>query len=211
MASPAIVTVDQVVLMAIILGVFGLIGFRRGANRELLTLVGMAIVFVLLTQLLDNLTPIINRLHKLGRFALGGGIMADDPTVVWGQVKGLPGLISTDGDQRNLGTLLFALLAGVSYFIGSRAAPPANNSMSRVLGLLLGAVNGFIIASYLFRYALVTTKATIELSSGEMRETVMSGQTIGRIVTLLVVALIALGLYGATRGRSSRGGGRDSD
>jgi uncharacterized membrane protein required for colicin V production len=203
MDNPATVTVDQVVLMALILGVFGLIGFRRGANRELLTLVGVAISFVLLTQLLDDLSPIINRLHKLGRFALGGGIMADDPTIVWGQVKGLPGLIATEAHQRNLGALLFALLTSASYYIGFRAAPPASTPMSRFLGLLLGAVNGFIIASYLFRYALVTTKATIELSSGEMRETVMSGQTIGKIVTLLIVALIAFGLYGATRRRSS--------
>jgi len=203
MDSAATVTVDQVVLMALILGVFGLVGFRRGANRELLTLVGVAISFVLLTQLLDSLAPLVNRFHRLGRFALQGGLTADDPTVAWGQVKGLPALIESDAHKRNLGTLVFALLVAVSYYVGFRAAPGANNGMSRVLGLLLGAVNGFIIASYLFRYALVTTKATIELSSGEMRETLMSGETIGRIATLLIVALIALGLYGATRRRSS--------
>ncbi len=203
MGSAATVTIDQVVLMALILGVFGVLGFRRGANRELVTLVGIAIAFVLLTQLSDAIVPIVNKLHRMGRFVVRGGLLADDPTVVWGEVKNLPMLVSSEAHRRNLATLLFALLVAVSYIAGSRAAADGGNSLSRILGLVLGAVNGFIIASYLFRYALVATKATIELSSGAMRETVMSGQTVGKIIVALVLALIALGLYGASRRRSS--------
>ncbi len=203
MGNATTVTIDQVVLMALILGVFGLVGFRRGANRELITLVGIAISFVVLTQLLEVIVPVVNKLHRLARFATQGGLLADDPTVAWGEVKNLPMLITTEAQRRNLGALLFALLVGASYYVGFRAAPPASNTMSRVLGLVLGGVNGFIIASYLFRYALVATKATIELSSGAMRDTVMSGQTIGRIAVALVLALIALGLYGASHKRPS--------
>ncbi len=203
MGNATTVTVDQVVLMALILGVFALIGFRRGVSRELATLMGVAISFLLVTHLLDNMTPWVNKIWRMARFVVKGGLTADDPVTVWNQVKTLPALVGTDAAQRNLGAIVFALLVAMSYYAGFRAQQPASGAMSRVLGLVLGAVNGFFIASYLFRYVLVTTKATIELSSGEMREAVMSGQTIGRILTVLVVALIALGLYGASRGRSS--------
>ena len=211
MTDLATITVDQVVLMGIILGVFGLIGWRRGANRELLTLVGIAIIFVALTQLLDGLVPLVNKLYRLLRFALAGGLTADEPVAAWDKVKDLPLLITTDAARRNLGALVFALLALLSYYLGFRLAAPASGAMSHLLGLLLGAVDGFIIASYLFRYALVATSATIELSSGAMRETVMSGQTIGKIAVLLILALIALGLYGASCGRPSGGGRRGPD
>ena len=203
MTSAPSVTIDQSVLLILILGLFALIGLRRGANRELVTVVGLVISYLLVTLTLDSLVPWVNKLYRLARFALAGGLTADDPVTAWSQVQSLPLLVSTDVARRNLGLACFAVLATISYYVGSRTAPQGVSAIARLVGLLLGAVNGFVVASYLFRHALVSASATIEVASGAVRATVTSSQTVGKIVVVLVVALIAFGLHGASGGRPS--------
>ena len=70
--------VDQYALIGVTLCLFGFLGFRRGANRELRSMIGIGLAMLLASVLVPNLGTQINFLHKLGCFALA--VMDSDPS-----------------------------------------------------------------------------------------------------------------------------------
>ena len=196
--------VNQYILMGIMLGTFGFIGFRRGVNRELLSVVGVAVAILISGGLASKVGPQVNLFYKLVRFVLGGGFSGGDPVAAWQKTSSLPDLIQTQEDLQVFSLLIFFLVVMLFYLWGQRRIADPNSLMLRILGALTGVINGFLIAYYLVPIVLPAPKAVITLPSGEVRQTLTSGQMIARMVAFFVFVLIALGLYTAS-GRKKQG------
>lgn len=193
--------VNQYLLVGLTLALFGFVGFRRGVNRELFSMVGIGLGMLLANVLAPQLGPQVNRFYRLTRFALGGGITGDDPVSAWQRVRELPDLISTPGDVQLLLVLVFVVTALFFYLWGQGRIAVAYSLTSRLLGLLAGGVNGFLVAYYLFPLLFPEPKAVITLPSDEVTAVLSNSQTIALASVFFVIVLIAFGLHSASRSR----------
>ena len=193
--------VNQNLMMGLALGIFGFLGFRRGVNRELLLLIGIALAIWVSSQFAPVIGPQVNRFYKIGRFALSGGLTSQDPTAAWQETNALPDLVHSE-DVSIVGVVLFVLIASYFYYLSQRRFPDPTSAMLKLLGAFAGLVNGFLVTYYLFPIVFSGTSATINLPSGEVQQTLTSQQTIAQIVAFLVFVLIALGLHSATPPRN---------
>lgn len=193
--------VSQYMLVGLTLGLFAFVGFRRGVNRELLSMVGIGLGMLLATVLAPGLGPQVNRFYRLARFSLGGGLTADDPTAAWQKARELPNFVRTPADEQFLSVVVFAVIALLFYLWGQGRAATAHSLTSRVLGLLAGGINGFLVAYFLFPLIFPEPRAVITVPSGDISAALSSSQTIALAGVFFVVVLIAFGLHSASRSR----------
>jgi uncharacterized membrane protein required for colicin V production len=192
------VNISQYALLGITLAVFGLLGFRRGVNRELLLMVGIAVAMLLANSIGPALIPVVNQLYRLLRFAVSGGLGGADPTAAWQASKQLPDLVSATRDAQFVVIGVFVLIVLTFYAWGQRRVAEPRSFMSKILGLLAGGINGFLVAYYLFPVLLAQSGAGTSLPSQEISAILTSGQTIALVIVVFMVLLIAFGLYNST-------------
>jgi hypothetical protein len=196
--------VNQYMLIGFTLALFGFVGFRRGANRELISMIGVAIGVMFSNALAVALRPGINRLNVLVRFALAGGISAEDPTTIYQTYKNLPELVKAS-DQLFLSFIIFAIIIWVFYFYGEKRIAGPHALASRIVGLLAGGINGFLVGFYLFPMLFPKTRAVINLPGNVVNRTLGDSKTWALAVFFFIVVLVIFGLY------SSSGPGKRRD
>lgn len=202
------VNVSEYLLMGLALGLFALIGFRRGVHRELISLIGIGLGMLIANGMTAALTPTVNHYYRMLQFAVKGGLSAPDPTAAWAASQSAPALIRTTTQQQTLGVAIFAVVALIFVGIGQwRGAPPRSFGL-RVLGVLMGLINGFLVARFLTPVLFAAPRALIALPSGEVQAALNNSQTIAFVILFFVLVLIALGLYSASgsKGRGGQGG-----
>jgi len=190
-------TVNQYLLLGITLAVFGFLGFRRGINRELLSMVGIGLGMVISGNAGPALQPQVNRFYRMFRFAVGGGLTSSDPAAAWTKASQLPGIVTTSAQIQLLSLLVFIFIALVFYFMGQRLFPTAKSVMVKFLGLLAGGINGFLTSYYLFPLFLNESRAVVVLPGEEVTTTLSTPDNIALVAVFFVVVLIAFGLYSA--------------
>jgi hypothetical protein len=191
-------TIDQYVIVGAALVVFGFIGLQRGVHRELFSMVGIGIGALLSGWLARALAPQINRMYRLGRFALEGGLSGEDPAAAWRRIGAMPDLVQSADDRLFVSVVIFCLIVLTAYLWGQRRAPAPFVLLPRLLGLLAGALNGFLVCYYLVPLVFPKPRAIIAVSSGDVRDVLASGQTLAFVAVSLVAILIAFGLYNAS-------------
>ncbi len=190
--------VSQYAVMGLALGLFGFLGFRRGVNRELLSLIGVGIGMLLATQFASSLVPSVNRFYKLGRLAMSGGLASDNPLGAWQSVQQLPALVRTPEDIELLGMIVFLMVFGFSYLISQKCFPAPESLTLRILGLGLGVITGFLFIYYLMPIIFYGSTMVITLPSGEVRNTLFQEQGPAKMAALFVLVLIVFGVYTAS-------------
>jgi len=189
--------VSQSLVLGLAIGLFGLIGFRRGVNRELLFAVGIVLGVLLASELSGALEPYVNRFYRLG-------ITSNDPAAAWQELKDEPLLIRDAQGQRNLSVGVFIATALLFYLLGEGSLPAPGSPILRLLGFLAGCVNGYLIAYYLVPIIFAKPVAVIAMAGGEMRQTLTDADTIARVVLISIIVLIAFGLVSASGARRGR-------
>jgi hypothetical protein len=146
-----VIAIDYSTLTLVVILLFAAIGFTRGWLREGIT----TVVLVFLVLLLYNpevVSPIVNMLNKV--LKLVSVVIQDafqfDLAAMAQAAKQTPDLFSP-GNPYNFLMWALIVLVGLS-FLGSRIliGGTSLSAFSRILGGILGAVNGFIAIS-LFR------------------------------------------------------------
>jgi len=189
-------SLDQYALIGATLALFGFLGFLRGVNRELRSMIGIGLGMLLASVMVPNMGKQINSLYKLGRFAV---VTIDvDPETAWREVQMLPDLIQTSADLRFASLLVFCLVGLVFYLWGQGRSVAPPSLVSKVLGLVAGGINGFLVAYYAFPLLLPRSEAVITVPSGRINATLANSRSMALVAVFIVVILIALGL------RSSR-------
>ncbi len=185
-------------LLGVTLSLFGFVGFRRGVNRELLSLIGIALGMWLAGNLGVAVKAWVNLFFKLGRFALTGGLTSDDPMAAWEEARNQLDLVQGSAQEQFLVLVAFVLIVLVFYQWGQRRFPAPDAFMLRVLGLLAGGINGFLVAYYLLPLLFPTPTTVINVPTGELRATLTDGQTVAVVIVFFVIVLIGFGLYSAS-------------
>jgi len=188
--------------------VFGLIGFLRGVAREIITIIGIIIAYLFIVVGESFLVRWVNKFTQMASFALQGGLAADDPTVAWGKVSGLPPLINTDGEKLVLRLAVFISLVFLAYVVGNKrlsgkavtfgplAIYPNLPLLSRFLGLASGLIEGYLIAYFVLPEIFPKTKTVISVPTGTTVE--FLGEYMPFVFVGFVVILIAFGLRSAS-------------
>ncbi|NLG26315.1 MAG: CvpA family protein, partial [Chloroflexi bacterium] len=156
-------SIDQFMLLGITLALFAWLGWKRGINRELLSLVGIGAGILMATQAAETLKPVVNRVYGLAQTATAGGAVAGGPAPV-----------STPAQLQSLALAVFVVLVLVVYLAGQRLAASPASGGARLLGLMAGALNGFGVAYYVFPSLLKKPRAVILLPGEQIKSTLNS-------------------------------------
>ncbi len=140
--------------------IFGIVGFTRGARRELITTVFILFAYLLTTWWFEGYIGAINRIYRLIRIALSGALTSDNPGQALERVRGLPPLISETDEATAVRLITFIAIVWVGYLLSRRARrvltpvgiatlrrPP--DLLARFAGAVAGAINGFLILYYI--------------------------------------------------------------
>lgn len=202
-------TVSQYLVMGLGIGIFAVIGFRRGASRELLLIAGIGLGMLAAQALASSLAPVVSKYYRLAQFAITGGINADDPGAAWQEAKNLPALIEGAREIELFGLALFGVITLLFFLAGQWWGAKAQGFPHRLLGMLFGAVSGFLIMRFALPILLVEPQTVIALPAEQVNQTLINARTVARVAVFFVCVLIALGLFTARGGRGApMGGGR---
>lgn len=203
-------------LIVLFCGLFAILGFTRGVRAETWVMAFILIAFVVLQTLGDTVVKYANQIYRLLGFALAGGIIADNPVEIWQRFAGKPPLIETETEKVLFRLALFllfyllGLLAGRIAVrrkltpLGFRLIRQLPDLGERLLGTVLGAVNGFLIAMFVLPRVLPAEKETVIVVPKTRVITDFMTENLGNIAFAVIVVIILLGLM-ATGGIRQRG------
>ena len=196
--------------------VFIVVGFIRGVRAEGWVTVFILIAFFVLRVFGDTLITYANRIYKLLRFALAGGIIAENPVEIWQQFADKPPLIESDAKKLLFRMALFLVLYLLGLVAGriavKRKLVPVGFQLirqlpdlgERLLGAVLGALNGFLIAFFVLPRVLPAEKETVIVVPKTSIVTHFMTENLVNIAFAVIVVIILLGLM-ATGGIRQRG------
>lgn len=202
----------QVVLLVVVI-VFGLIGFSRGAQREFLVTVAVLFAGVLVQVGHSWLLFWINRMYKMMLFVHSGGMGASDPSAAWAKVRALPDLIVNPQQQLYMTLAVFAAIVLLAYLLGELIfrqklkpvsvwalpavfIPTSPHFFARFLGLILGAVNGYLIFRFLVPRLFPVAKTVVVVPTGSLTD--FLGKNINYVFIIIVAVLILWGWLAST-------------
>ncbi len=205
----------QAVLLAVVI-VFGFIGFSRGAQREFLVTVAVLFAGVLVQVGHKWLLFWVNRMYKMMLFTRSGGMGASDPSAAWVKVRALPDLIVSSQQQLYMTLAVFAAIVLLAYLLGelvfrqklkpvsvlalpSVVLPTSPHFFARFLGLILGAVNGYLIFRFLIPRLFPVAKTVVVVPTGSLTD--LLGKNIN-YVFIVIVAVLILWAWLASTGRN---------
>jgi len=180
--------------------VFGYVGWRRGLTVSLWMLAALAIGIMFSDRIAKPLEPWINFTWKVTLALVRE--RAFSPEEMFKAAVKQPALITQAVHRMYLGTIAFLLLLLLGFLIGRarafKARPP--RAMTRILATLVGAVNGYLVAFFLFPRYLITPTTVITMSNVNIRNFLQVQLGLPILITVLVV--ITVGVLGAREGRS---------
>lgn len=196
--------------------VFVVVGFVRGVRAEAWITAFILIAFLILRLAGDTLITWTNRIYRLSRFALAGGIIAENPVDIWQKFADKPPLIETDVEKLLFRMGLFLVLYLLGLIIGrlsvQRKLVPVSLQLvrklpdlgERVMGAVLGGVNGFLIAFFVLPRVLPVDKETVIVVPKTSIVTDFMTENLVNVAFVVLVIIILLGLM-ATGGIRQRG------
>ena len=201
MAKAVELSREGLLLVGGLLGLFAILGYRRGINRELLALVGIVAAILVASQMGAMARPIINRFYKLGKLAIVVALGADDLGAEYAKINSQPVLFS-ESNQDVLDLLIVIGLVCITYVASNVMAKGPQAFFQRMLGLFMGGLNGYLVAIYLVPKAF-PKNVTVTVPSVEVQKMLGDSTTVARVLFFFVLVVIAFGLYSSSRTKRS--------
>ena len=190
---------QQVILMLTM--VFAAIGLWRGVKREFIVLFGIGVASLLASTQVEFLTTWINRLHKIAIFVVSGGFSEELGSA---NLESINPLVETGDDKAWLAVLTFTVVVVLFYLLGQILSKNSPKGLEKVLGGMVGAVNGFIITRFVLPRVFSTERTQVTIPSGQVSEKLTAGPIFALVLVALVGILIVYGV------RASSGSSRKS-
>lgn len=180
--------------VALIAAAFAYLGMRRGLTIELTVLVSIILGILFADWLAKFSEPWVNVFYQLVMAIVREHVYSPDK--VFALMPKQPRLITIDFHRTLLGTALFALVVATGFLVGhkrsAKARPP--RLTTAVLAAAAGAVNGYLVAYFLFPRHITVAKTIIEMPSAPIRDLLQIQLGIPIFITVLV--LVTLGVLG---------------
>lgn len=186
------IRLDQLSLAIVVVAIFAAMGHQRGILREL-----VATPFIILGPLLAPwlavvLVPWVNRFYKLFMFARFGGLATDDFGAVMERVKQVPPLVCTPADLFRLGVVVCLAAIAAGYLLGQwRVKAPADR-IARLLGAVIGTVNGYLLVRILVDQVWPTQFVAIVVPLGSVAQLFQAQTAAVLIVAFMAIVVLAL-------------------
>jgi hypothetical protein len=187
--------------IALALLAFGTLGFRRGWVRELATLGGLLLSWLIVVALGLTLVDWANKVVLIARFTWDGGFEVADPTGLLRTLRAEPAI---DPWQPELFLLVvFALGVIGAYYAGGRLAAGPGATSDAVLGALGGALNGYVLAYVVLSYLGVGQRLPAPVG---LAATDAVGPHLTTVAIVVVAGAVGIALLTGLRGASMRRG-----
>ncbi len=191
----ATVQVGEVVIVAILAGLFALLGVRRGVYLELYLLAGVALGMLLADPLSKMMAPWLNLLWNIVQ-----AVLQERATDTLQPLAQRQTLFTSPEQVRVLGSVVFGGIIMAAYELGRHSVRQRVNVVARVLGGLTGAINGYLVAFFLFpRHVHTDRPMTIVVPNPKILE-VLHVNLITVVIGIVLVVL-AFGVLTTRRGR----------
>jgi len=200
MTQPQPIVINQWWFVALVATAFAYLGVRRGLNIEVFMLVGVAAGILLADWLAQFLAPWINTFYQVMSAIVRDRIFSPDK--VFAELPKQPKLITAPSHLTLLGSVLFVILAVAGLLIGRKRSAKAKSPRftTRVLAALVGAVNGYLIAFFLFPRHIIVTTTVIEVPTAPIRELLQV--QLGVPILIVVLVAITMGVLGTRQSKS---------
>jgi hypothetical protein len=197
--QPALFVISEWWFVAMIAAAFAYLGVRHGLTIELFVLLGVAVGIVFADPLAERLESPINSVYQFVEPIVRERITPPEKLV---KPSKPPKLITVQVHRQNLGSVVFVLLVAAGLLIGHRrsAKTKAPRLIAQVLAALVGAVNGYLVAYFLFPRHITSTKTIIEVPTAPITNLLRVRLTVPILITVLV--LITFGVLGSRQGRT---------
>ncbi len=197
---PQQIPINEWAFVAMVALVFGYLGWRRGLTVTLSMLVALAVGVMASDRIAKPLEPWVNFTWKI--FLAVTRQRAFSPDEMFKAAVKEPALITQPVHRIYLGSAVFLLLLATGFLIGRaravKARPP--RAMTRILAALVGTVNGYLVAYFLFPRFITTATTVITMSNVNIRNFLQVQLGFPILITILV--LITVGVLGTREGRS---------
>jgi hypothetical protein len=187
--------------IALALLAFGTLGFRRGWVRELATLGGVLLSWLLVVALGLTFVDWANRLVLIARFTWDGGFDLADPTGLLRTLRAEPAI---DPWRPELFLLVvFAIGLIGAYYAAGRLAAAAGTTSDAVLGALAGALNGYVLSYVVLSYLGVGQRLPAPIGSAA---TDVVGPHLTTVAIVVVAGAVGIALMTGLRGTGLKRG-----
>ena len=195
----ALFVISEWWFVAMVAAAFAYLGVRHGLTIELFVLLGVAAGIVFADPLAERLESPINSVYQFVEPIVRERITPPEKLV---KPAKPPKLITVQVHRRNLGSVVFVLLVLAGLLIGRRRSAKAKSPrwIAQVLAALVGAVNGYLVAYFLFPRHITSTKTVIEMPTAPITDLLRVQLTIPILITVLV--LITFGVLSSRQGRA---------
>jgi len=186
---------DQQVIL-FLATVFAAIGLWRGVKRELIVLSGIAVAGLLASTQVEFLTTWVNRFYKIALFVVKGGLSEELGSA---QLGPMTPLVESGDDKKWLAVITFSIVVVFFYLLGQGLSKSSPSGLEKVLGALVGAVNGFSINRFVLPRVFPTERTHVAISSGQVSEKLTAGPIFALILVGLIGILIVYGVRASSR------------
>jgi hypothetical protein len=195
------VSYTYLVIIGIVL--LALLGFQRGWLREIATLGGLLLSWLMVLALGGALVSIANRVVLIVRFTVLGGFDSSNPDFLLESLRRAPPLDPRRPDVV-LG-ILFVLFAAGAFFAAIRFAPPATAFSARALGLLIGIANGYLVCYLVLRFLVPAARVSFAVPLLPSDTEIPLGRYLPTVLLVGVLGAIGVALLSSKRlgGRST--------
>ncbi len=180
---------------------FGSLGFWRGWLREVATVAGLLVAWLVLVGAGALAISLVNRLYLMVAFTARGGFDSASPGAILQTLRANP--LIGPGRPGAFDAVLFTGLAIAAYLVANRFAPAVSQPSARMLGALIGLANGYLLVYLALRYVAPALPFSVSQFAPSPAD------VLGRYLptVLLVGVLLAIGISLAS---SRRFGGRST-
>jgi len=197
-----IITIGDQQVILFLEAVFAAIGLWRGVKRELIVLFGIAVAGLLASTQVEFLTTWVNRFYKIAMFVVKGGLSEELGSAKLGTMKPL---VETGDDRTWLAVITFCTMVIFFYLLGQSLSKNSPNGLGKVLGAMVGAVNGFTISRFVLPRVFPTERTNVAIQSGQVSEKLTSGPILALVLVGLVGILIVYGVQASSRAAKKNG------
>ena len=190
------VRLDHLAVAVVVIVIFAIVGYRRGILRELVAAPALLIAPYAGPWLGPVLAPWANRYYKLLLFARYGGLTSDDLAAVMDKVGNVPPLVDTAEQIATLGSVCFLGIIALGYALGQWRVAGPGDRVARLLGAVMGGINGYMLVRTLVPRFLTAQFTVIVVPTAGVTQ-LLQAQT----AAVLVVAFVVLVAFGLERAR----------
>lgn len=197
--QPAPIVINEWWFVAVVIAAFAYLGLQRGLTIQLFMLLGVAAGILLADPLARSLEPPINSVYQFVEPIVRERIISAGRPVP--KLTKPPKLITVEVHRRNLGSVLFVLMVALSFWVGHKRSAKAKPRFTvQGLATLVGAVNGYLVAYFLFPRHITSAETVVEVPTAPITNLLRGQLTVPIMIAVLV--LVTIGVLGSRQGRA---------